>query len=145
MYWNYQRKWRINVMKKMMIAKLQIAAFLLSLAGTGAVRAAEPIWDAQQSARSLLSSERFPSRAARALPVAASASASPLVAADGQEQARRMVLGRSPEAAHLPSSVTMAVPRDREVSADPADLARRMISGQAGPSHIRLTSAGRKD
>jgi hypothetical protein len=28
---------------------------------------------------------------------------------------------------------------------DPADLARRMISRQASPSHIRLTSAGRKD
>lgn len=131
-------------MKKMMIAKLQMVVFLLSLAGTGAVRAAEPIWDAQQSARSLLSSERFPSRAAKPLSVPASAPASPSVAADGQEQARRMVLGRSLEAAHLPGSLTMAVPRNREVSADPADLARRMISGQAGPSHIRLTSAGLK-
>ena len=56
-----------------------------------------------------------------------------------------MVLGRSPEAAHSPNSLTMDVPRNREVGGvDPADLARRMISGQAGPSHIRLTSAGLK-
>jgi hypothetical protein len=135
----------ITVVNKMMIAKLEIAAFLLSLAGTGAVRAAEPIWDAQESARSLLSGDRFPSRAAKPVSVPASAPASPWVAADGQEQARRMVLGRPPEAAHSPNALTVGVPRDREVGVDPADLARRMISRQAGPSHIRLTSAGRKD
>lgn len=132
-------------MKNMMIAKLQMVPFLLSLAGTGAVRAAEPIWDAQESARSLLSSERFPSTEAKPGSVPVSAPASPLVAADGQEQARRMVLGRSPEAAHSPNSRAMGVRGDLEAGVDPADLARRMISGQAGPSHIRLTSADRKD
>jgi hypothetical protein len=135
----------VTVVNKMMIAKLEIAAFLLSLAGTGAVRAAEPVWDAQESARSLLSSDRFPSKAAKPVSVPASAPAAPLVVADGQEQARRMVLGRSPEAAHSTNSLTIGVPRDREVGVDPADLARRMISRQASPSHIRLTSAGRKD
>lgn len=131
-------------MKKMIIAKLQVSAFLLFLAGAGVVRAAEPDWDAQESARSLLSSERAPSMPAKSLSVPVSGPASPSVAADGQEQARRMVLGPPSEAAHSPNSLTIDVPRDREVGGvDPADLARRMISRQVSPRHIRLTRARR--
>jgi hypothetical protein len=132
-----QRTWRI-FMKNTINARLVLSFGLLSLAGAGAVVAAQPAVDAQEQARILLSGPSL--SGARPSTTATSATL------DAQEQGREMIVGRpavnTPAArveGHRSSGAT--VPGERKAAVDPLERAREMILGsqsRANPAKTRL-------
>jgi hypothetical protein len=135
-----QRTWRI-FMKNTINARLVLSFGLLSLAGAGAVVAAQPAVDAQEQARILLSGPSL--SGARPSTTATTATSATL---DAQEQGREMIVGRpavnTPAArveGHRSSGAT--VPGERKAAVDPLERAREMILGsqsRANPAKTRL-------
>jgi hypothetical protein len=121
-------------MKLTNIAQSTVSLVLFTLAGAGAVLAAEPAADAQELARALLTGQRTSSAE---FPKSTSA------ALDAQEQARRMLLG----GAAKPDSRPAADAQDQastSAAVDAQEQARRMLLGGAGkpnssPAAVKLT------
>jgi hypothetical protein len=122
-------------MKNTINARLVLSFGLLSLAGAGAVVAAQPAGDAQEQARALLSGQSLSGGDFRPRLEALSSTTATSTALDAQEQGREMIVGRP--AASTPA----AVPGERKAAVDPLERAREMILGsqsRANPATKRL-------
>jgi hypothetical protein len=121
-------------MKQPINSRLLVSLSLLSIVAAGAVPAAETLGSAQEQARLLLSGNSFPAGDARPRLAVLRLDASNPPAADAQEQARQMIVGRPAVEADTHSSRATDISRGREAGGDPLDLARRMIL--ATPSKV---------
>jgi hypothetical protein len=119
-----------NSMKSAMTSKIVRSLCLLALAGAGVAAAAQPMQDAQEQARQLLSGSRSTTRDAAPHSLATIASAGVL---DPQEQGREMIVGRpaaTTAAGKLGASRGEGTAADRKIEGDPLEMARQMILGR---------------
>jgi hypothetical protein len=121
---------------KLIIIPQVTFSLLVALGGSQTALAAKPAPDTQEQARVLLTGNHF--GASDAKPRSLSASVAPITSAaiDGQEQARRMILGAPARTNTAPAAAS------KSAAIDGQEQARRMILGGAAKTSSARAAAG---
>ena len=123
-------------MKLTSIPQLTFSLCLIALGAGQAALAAKPAPDAQEQARALLTGNYSSASDLKPRPVPAPVASTTTAVIDGQEQARRMILGEPARTNTAPAAASTAAAIDGQ------EQARRMILGGAGKTNRARAAAG---
>jgi len=122
--------------KLTIIPQLTFSLCLIGLGGAQTALAAKPAPDAQEQARALLTGKYSSASDVKPHALPGSIASTTSAAIDGQEQARRMILGEPAKTNTAPAAAS------KSAAIDGQEQARRMILGGAAKTNRARAAAG---